>query len=37
MCKVLGKVLWCEQGRLESPDTAFDNLNQIATKQNVVI
>lgn len=32
MCKVLEKVLWGEQGRLESPDIVFDNLNKTATK-----
>lgn len=32
MCKVLEKVLWGEQGRLESPDIVFDKLNKTATK-----
>lgn len=32
MCKVLEKVLWGEQGRLESPGIVFDNLNKTSTK-----
>lgn len=34
MCKVLEEVLWGEQGRLESPNIAFDHLDKIATRKH---